>query len=89
MPKLIVPEVLQKYTFNKAILELTFFNKHSLLSELKEKFPSLFNNLFNKKNVLNGYVALYKENRPIDIDDESCLFLAWDSIEIIVPMSGG
>jgi len=89
MVKLLVPEILLKYTCGEKELQFSSNNYNDFVSELKNKMPQLFDALYSQKNELNGYVAIYKNKKQIDTMDEKCIFTTDDIMEIIIPLSGG
>ncbi|EKD54401.1 MAG: hypothetical protein ACD_60C00087G0013 [uncultured bacterium] len=89
MPIVIVPEALVRYTSGKKRLDFDLSNGQSFASFLKKKQPQLYQVLFDCYDQLNGYIAIYKNNNQIDISDNNCTFSQNDTLEIVVPISGG
>lgn len=59
MPRLDIPEPLQKYTEGKRQLSLTAKYLSDLPSCLQSQNPALYQVLFNKQGKLCGYANLY------------------------------
>ena len=88
MPKLIIPESLQRFTDNESSCELSCSSLNELEKGLSDKLPKLSQVLFEEGR-LHPFVRLCINEKIIEDASVSMDLKNEDEIELLVAVSGG
>ncbi len=90
MPRLAIPDPLLRFTQGNSEVQLASSSVQTLILDLKEHHPGLYQVLFGQHGELNGFVNIYLNRHLLSHRlTENVPLAETDLIEIVVAVSGG
>ena len=88
--KILIPNSLQKYTNNQAILEYTIDTVNELIRNIETDFPEIRNHLTDDNGKLRRFLNFYVNNDDIRfLDNRETKLKDGDEVSIISAIAGG